>query len=184
MSLMILVFISVECKRPATVRRRRMVKRLGGQISVGWVSIVLDYSPLLLINSREREINICIATCKICRESGEGECGGGKKGLWRNRSWNDHNVQHDQGHTILPPTSLQKPISHKQTNRNLVLPSADMCRTMGVHTAFCYTCFESNLVYSVKVKGAHSLTRLHPRYAPCIIQGSYYLCGHQPKRQF
>lgn len=56
-----------------------MVKRLGGQISVGWVSIVLDYSPLLLINSREREINICIATCKICRESGEGECGGGEK---------------------------------------------------------------------------------------------------------
>lgn len=60
-----------------------------------------------------------------------------------------------------PPTSLQKPISHKQTNRNLVLPSADMCRTMGVHAAFCYTCFESNLDYSVKVKGARSLTRLH-----------------------
>lgn len=53
MSLMIFMFISVECKRPATVRRRRMVKRLGGQISVGWISIVLDYSPLLLINSRE-----------------------------------------------------------------------------------------------------------------------------------
>ena len=30
-----------------------MIKRIGGQISIRWISIVLDYSPLLLINSRE-----------------------------------------------------------------------------------------------------------------------------------
>lgn len=56
-----------------------MIKRISVQISIGQNSIVSDGSPLLLINSKEREINICIATSKICRESGEGECGGKNK---------------------------------------------------------------------------------------------------------
>lgn len=99
-----------------------MIKRISGQISIRWISIVLDYSLLLLINRREREIKICTATCKICRESGAGSwVYGEKKACGDIRKWNDKEISTmfditgNQGCAIPLPVNWQKTINHKQT---------------------------------------------------------------------
>lgn len=41
-----------------------MIKGTGGQIRIGWISIVLSYSPLLLNNQIEKEIKILLLPVK------------------------------------------------------------------------------------------------------------------------